>query len=183
MNDYYNTYTINVKSGDIAKTLDALKPLSLMDRNERRPVADLETDVIETVQLSFVTRGLQENKTEFIDSQLKDAGICANVDVEFIDIAEANLAVEEIKDVIQEGLLDAGYMKPDWKVTDKCSVEQMTAICDAEAELDVASRCAQFNKWYQFRESIAATERLIAKAFPNQFPNFVTKLADNERAA
>ena len=43
MNDFYNTYTINVKSGDIAKTLDALKQLSLMDHNEGAPVADLET--------------------------------------------------------------------------------------------------------------------------------------------
>jgi len=73
MNDFYNTYTINVKSGDIAKTLDALKELPLIDVNEKAPVADLETEAIETVQLSFVTRGLQESKTELIDSHLEDA--------------------------------------------------------------------------------------------------------------
>jgi hypothetical protein len=85
----------------------------------------------------------------------------------------------------------AGFLNSKFKVdgrlteyiTDKCSQEQIAAICEIERELAIAEQCARFDHWGQFRQSVADVEKLMAEAFPKQSPNTVTKLANNERAA
>jgi hypothetical protein len=194
MNDFYNAVTVHVESGNVAGTIDALEKWRLEhEKPEITPVdPEVDVEVVEVVKISYITRGVDKPIIAQLDEALNKAGIVKHcLDWEMVDISEANLAVDETKDIINACLSAAGFLNSKFKVggrlseyiTDKCSHEQLTAICMVERELRIAEQCARFDQWAQFHGAISVVEHMLAKAFPTQFPNFVTKLANNERAA
>ena len=166
MNDYINNVTVKCASADLHKVTDVVKDVMA-------EVEGVETKIVETVEVSYVSRGLGSASATKIESATNEAGLTCHVNWEVVDLSEAHEATLMLKELWDEFL----------PAQEDCDEDQALQLDKAHWHLDMADICAQYSQWQDFKDHLGLAESTVEDCFPNAFPNTANENSNMKEVA